>query len=140
MITQLALYGSKFLRTSILPSLPLICPNAVCTVEIWSLMKSYQTTTHWRLYRERKAVYKKSKDIMKRLSNKTIDSLSGTVGKLAHSNPIIFINAVNQIVSYDNLRTIVIQAPIRHEHRLRPSGIHRPGHSRQSLPSPCQER
>lgn len=115
----------RILRTSILPALPLIRPNAVCTVEIWNLMKSYQTTTRWRLYGEWKASYKKnpelrvrealaekeSKDIMRRLSIKTIDSLSGAVGKLAHSNPILFFtNAVNQIMSYDNLGGIVIQA------------------------------
>jgi len=54
---------------------------------------------------------RESKGILRRLSHQTIETLSGTVAKLAHSNPCIFFtNAVNQIMAYDNLANVVIQA------------------------------
>lgn len=53
----------RILRTSILPALPLIRPNAVCTVEIWNVIKYYHTTIRWRLYGEWKAGYKKSPEL-----------------------------------------------------------------------------
>ena len=54
---------------------------------------------------------RESKGILRRLSHETVDTLSGTVAKLAHSNPCIFFtNAVNQIMAYDNLADVVIQA------------------------------
>jgi THO complex subunit 2 len=116
----------KILRVYLLPALPLIRGNAVCTVEVWNIIRQYETTARWRLYGEWKTtVYgshselvirqvqadRESKGILRRLSHNTIDSLSGTVAKLAHSNPCIFFsNAVNQIMAYDNLANVVIQA------------------------------
>ncbi|THH13890.1 hypothetical protein EW146_g6381 [Bondarzewia mesenterica] len=116
----------KILRLYLLPALPLIRGNAVCTVEIWNIIRQYETTSRWRLYGEWKTrVYqshpelrvraiqadRESKGILRRLSHNTIDTLAGTVAKLAHSNPCIFFaNAVNQIMSYDNLAGVVIQA------------------------------
>jgi THO complex subunit 2 len=106
--------------------LPLIRGNAVCTVEVWNIIRQYKTTARWRLYGEWKMTAygshselvirqiqadRESKGILRRLSHNTIDSLSGTVAKLAHSNPCIFFsNAVNQIMAYDNLANVVIQA------------------------------
>lgn len=120
------LFWFKILRLYLLPALPLIRGNAVCTVEVWNIIRQYETTTRWRLYGEWKTVIYKShpelrlrqvqadresKGILRRLSHNTIDSLSGTVAKLAHSNPCIFFsNAVHQIMAYDNLATVVIQA------------------------------
>ncbi|KAJ7591413.1 transcription factor/nuclear export subunit protein 2-domain-containing protein [Mycena floridula] len=120
------LFWFKVLRVYLLPALSLIRGNAVCTVEIWNIVRQYETTARWRLYGEWKsATYKshseleirevqanrESKGILRRLSHKTIDSLSGTVAKLAHANPCIFFtNAVNQIMAYDNLASVVIQA------------------------------
>ena len=114
------------LRRYLLPALPLIRGNAVCTVEVWNIIRQYETTARWRLYGEWKdhtyrshpelrirAVQadRESKGILRRLSLNTIDSLSGPVAKLAHSNPcILFQNAVNQIQAYENLATVVIQA------------------------------
>jgi len=114
------------LRRYLLPALPLIRGNAVCTVEVWNIIRQYETTARWRLYGEWKdhsykshpelrirAVQadRESKGILRRLSLNTIDSLSGPVAKLAHSNPcILFTNAVNQIMAYDNLANVVIQA------------------------------
>lgn len=109
----------------LLPALSLIRGNAVCTVEVWNIIRQYETTARWRLYGEWKStIYKshpelrirevqadrESKGILRRLSHNTIDTLSGTVAKLAHSNPCIFFaNAVNQIMAYDNLANVVIQ-------------------------------
>jgi len=54
---------------------------------------------------------RESKGILRRLSHHTVETLSGAVAKLAHSNPCIFFtNAVNQIMAYDNLANVVIQA------------------------------
>ncbi|KAJ7283481.1 transcription factor/nuclear export subunit protein 2-domain-containing protein [Mycena rebaudengoi] len=116
----------QILRKYLLPALTLIRGNAVCTVEIWNIIRQYETTARWRLYGEWKSttykshpelrvrqahVDKESKGILRRLSHNTFDSLSGTVAKLAHSNPCIFFtNAVNQIMAYDNLANVVIQA------------------------------
>ncbi|KIY45922.1 hypothetical protein FISHEDRAFT_76157 [Fistulina hepatica ATCC 64428] len=54
---------------------------------------------------------RESKAILRRLSADSIESLSGAVAKLAHSNPCIFFNnAVNQVCAYDNMAGVVIQA------------------------------
>ncbi|CAA7260264.1 unnamed protein product [Cyclocybe aegerita] len=116
----------NILRRYLLPALPLIRGNAVCTVEVWNIIRQYETTARWRLYGEWKTntyhshpelrirevqADRESKGILRRLSHNTIDSLSGPVAKLAHSNPCIFFtNAVNQIMAYDNLANVVIQA------------------------------
>lgn len=120
------LFWYKMLRKYFLPALPLIRGNAVCTVEIWNVIRQYETTARWRLYGEwRQKTYnahpelrirqvqadRESKGILRRLSHNTIDTLSGTVAKLVHSNPAIFFtNVVNQIMAYDNLASVVIQA------------------------------
>lgn len=95
-------------------------------MEIWSIIRHFPLEARWQLYGEWKdRVYKshpelrirhvqadrESKGILRRLSHNTIDSLAGSVAKLAHSNPCIFFqNAVNQIMAYDNLASVVIQA------------------------------
>lgn len=100
--------------------------NAVCTVDIWNIIKQYETTIRWKLYGEwREVTYdshpelkaqriireRETKGILRRLSAQTIDSLAGPVAKLAHSNPCIFFaNAVSQIQAYENLADVVIQA------------------------------
>ncbi|KAJ7667690.1 transcription factor/nuclear export subunit protein 2-domain-containing protein [Mycena polygramma] len=120
------IFWFRILRKYLLPALTLVRGNAVCTVEIWNIIRQYETTARWRLYGEWKStmykshpelrvrqahVEKESKGILRRLSHNTFDSLSGTVAKLAHSNPCIFFaNAVNQIMAYDNLANVVIQA------------------------------
>ncbi|KZT71598.1 hypothetical protein DAEQUDRAFT_763816 [Daedalea quercina L-15889] len=120
------LFWFKVMRLYLLPAFPLIRGNAVCAVDVWYILRQYETTLRWQLYGEWKAsTYKshpelrvrqvqadrESKGILRRLSHNTIDTLSGTVAKLAHSNPCIFFtNAVNQIMAYDNLAGVVIQA------------------------------
>jgi THO complex subunit 2 len=119
-------FWHKVLRVYFLPALPLIRGNAVCTVEIWNVIRQFETTVRWKLYGEWKTrtytthpelrvravqVDRESKGVLRRLSHNTIDSLSGTVAKIAHSNPCIFFgNAVNQIMAYDNLASVVVQA------------------------------
>ncbi|PIL37228.1 hypothetical protein GSI_00921 [Ganoderma sinense ZZ0214-1] len=116
----------KALRMYILPALPLIRGNAVCTVDAWNILHQFEITRRWQLYGEWKtSTYKshpelrvrqvqtdrESKGILRRLSHNTIDTLSGAVAKLAYSNPCIFFtNAVNQVMAYDNLAGVVIQA------------------------------
>ncbi|KAJ3723327.1 transcription factor/nuclear export subunit protein 2-domain-containing protein [Lentinula raphanica] len=115
----------RMTRQYLLPAISLIRGNAVCTVEVWNVVRLFDTNTRWKLYGEwRSETYKshpelrirrvqaerESKGILRRLSLKTIESLAGPVAKLAHSNPcIIFTNAVNQIMAYDNLASVVIQ-------------------------------
>ena len=114
------------MRLYILPALPLIRGNAVCTVDVWHIIRQFDTALRWQLYGEWKtSIYKshpelrvrqvqtdrESKGILRRLSPNTIETLSGTVGKLAHSNPCIFFtNAINQVMAYDNLAGVIIQA------------------------------
>ena len=104
-------FWHKILRLYFLPALPLICGNAMCTVEIWNVIRQFETTVRWRLYGEWKArtytthpelrvravqVGHESKGILRRLSHNTIDTLSETVAKITHSNLcILFSNAVN---------------------------------------------
>ncbi|KAI0650660.1 transcription factor/nuclear export subunit protein 2-domain-containing protein [Trametes meyenii] len=120
------LFWFKIIRLYLFPALPLIRGSAVCTAEVWNIVRQFETTLRWQLYGEWKSTtYKthpelrvrqvqtdrESKGILRRLSHNTIDALSGTVAKLAHSNPCIFFtNAVNQIMAYDNLAGVVIQA------------------------------
>jgi len=125
-LNPVRIFWFKILRNYLIPSLPLIRGNAVCTVEVWSIIRHFSQEARWQLYGEWKAqVYKghpelrirfvqadkESKGILRRLSHNSIDALSGPVAKLAHSNPCIFFqNAVNQIMAYDNLASVVIQA------------------------------
>ncbi|RDX55708.1 hypothetical protein OH76DRAFT_1461168 [Lentinus brumalis] len=119
-------FWHKIMRLYILPALPLIRGNAVCTAEVWNILRQFDITLRWQLYGEWKgSMYKshpelrvrqvqtdrESKGILRRLSHNTIDTLSGTVGKLAHSNPCIFFaNAINQVMAYDNLAGVIIHA------------------------------
>lgn len=116
----------RIIRQYLLPALPLIRGNAVCTVEIWNIIKPFDISLRWKLYGEwRSDTYKshselrirqvqadrESKGILRRLSHKTIESLAGPLANLAHSDPcILFTNAVNQIMAYDNLAAVVVQA------------------------------
>ncbi|KAF5393664.1 hypothetical protein D9757_000298 [Collybiopsis confluens] len=116
----------RVVRQYILPSLPSIHGNAVYIVEIWNIIRQFDINMRWKLYGEwRSETYtshpelriryvqadRESKGILRRLSHKTIDSLSGPLAKLTHSNPcILFTNAVNQIMAYDNLAAVVVQA------------------------------
>ncbi|KAG6850048.1 hypothetical protein H0H93_001864, partial [Arthromyces matolae] len=120
------LFWFKVLRVYLLRALTLIRGNAVCTVEVWNIIRQYSTTSRWRLYGEWKSKMYEShpelqvrqfqaksetKAILRRLSSNSNDTLSGTVAKLAHSNPCVFFDrAVHQIMSYDNLAHVVIQA------------------------------
>ncbi|OBZ76414.1 THO complex subunit 2 [Grifola frondosa] len=116
----------KMLRRYFIPALPLLRGNGVCSVELWRLLSLFEVTLRWRLYGEWKMktyqshpelrvrqvqADRESKGILRRLSHDTLDSLSGAVAKLAHTDPIIFFtNAVKQIMAYDNLASVIVQA------------------------------
>lgn len=113
-------------RLYLLPALSLVRGNAVCNVEVWTILRAFETTQRWRLYGEWKTTMyrshhelrvrqiqadRESKGILRRLSHQTVDRLSSSVAKLAHSNPLIlFTNAISQVMAYDNLAGVVIQA------------------------------
>jgi len=114
--TQSPSFGTRSSSASTSFLLSLIRGNAVCTVEIWNVIRQFETTVRWKLYGEWKTrTYTTHPELHVRavqvdreskasLSHNTIDTLSGTVAKIAHSNPCIFFtNAVNQIMAYDNL-------------------------------------
>ena len=70
--------------------------------------KTWTYTTHPELCVRAVEVDRESKGILRRLLHNTIDTLSRTVMKIAHSNLCIFFsNAVNQIMAYDNLVSVV---------------------------------
>ncbi len=112
------------MRSSVLPGLSLLWGNAVINVEVWNIIKQYSMEERWALYGEWKShsyqahtelkvrraeTERESKAVLRRLSLKTIDSQSGAVAKLAHSNPCIFFpNVVNQVMAYDNFASVVI--------------------------------
>ncbi|THH08122.1 hypothetical protein EW145_g2921 [Phellinidium pouzarii] len=116
----------RIARRYLLPALSMMPGNAICTVEVWNILKQYDNTVRWRLYGEwRDMSYRshpelnvqrvlrerEAKGVLRRLSSQTVETLSGTVAKMAHSNPCIFFtNAVTQIQAYDNLADVVIQA------------------------------
>lgn len=113
-------------RRHLLPALSMMPGNAICTVEVWNILRLYDLTVRWRLYGEwRDVSYKthpeldvqrvlrerEAKGVLRRLSSQTVESLAGTVAKMAHTNPCVFFtNAVNQIQAYDNLADVIIQA------------------------------
>ncbi|EKM59356.1 uncharacterized protein PHACADRAFT_191704 [Phanerochaete carnosa HHB-10118-sp] len=115
----------KMARLYLLPALSLVRGNAVCNVEIWTLIRMFETTQRWRLYGEWKATTyqshpelrvryiqadRESKGILRRLSHQTVEKLSCSVAKLAHSNPLIlFSNTINQVMAYENLAEAVIR-------------------------------
>jgi len=116
----------RVIRRYIIPGISLIRGSAVCVVEVWNILKQYETTERWSVYGEWKAATytshpelrirqvqadRESKGILRRLSHNTMDSLSGAIAKLSHSNPTIFFtNAVNQVMAYDNLAAVIVTA------------------------------
>nr|GAT53854.1 predicted protein [Mycena chlorophos] len=116
----------NMLRKLLLPALSLVRGSSICMREVWNILRYFETTSRWRLYGEWRwttyqshpelrlrhaQVQSESNDVMRRLSLKTFDALSGTVAKLVHANPCIFFKtAVSQIMSYDNMASPVIHA------------------------------
>ena len=116
----------KVIRLYFLPCLSLMRGNAVCTVDIWNIVRQYETMTRWQLYGEWKASMYKShpelrirfaqadreaKGIMRRVSHQTVETLAATIAKLANGNPCIFFtNAVNQLMAYENLASVILQS------------------------------
>lgn len=115
----------RIARRYLLPTLSMMSGNALFLVEIWQVLKLYDVSLRWGLYEEwRNVTYKshpelnaqrivierEAKGILRRLSIKS-ESLSGTVAKMVHTNPIIFFTiALNQVQSYSNLSDVVLSS------------------------------
>ncbi|KAH8830615.1 transcription factor/nuclear export subunit protein 2-domain-containing protein [Flagelloscypha sp. PMI_526] len=112
-------------RRYFLPALPLIRGNALPTVELWRIIKDFPLHIRWSLYSDWKGMYRshpelevraaqatrEAKDILRRLSHDTLDSLSGAVAKLVHTNPLIFFpRAVGQVMAYENMAGVVVSS------------------------------
>ncbi|KIY72984.1 hypothetical protein CYLTODRAFT_343075 [Cylindrobasidium torrendii FP15055 ss-10] len=107
----------KMLRLVFIPGLSAMHGSAVINVEIWNLIKLYESSERWRLYAEWKSsIYqqhselavrrveadREAKDILRRVSGTTIDVMSNAIAKLVSTNPCLFFTpAVNQIMAYD---------------------------------------
>jgi THO complex subunit 2 len=118
----------RILRQYMLPAISLVQGNTVCTMEIWSVLRLFETSSRWMLYGEWQAklasekshpelqvrfrqALKESRSILSRLAHDTLNGLTGSIAKLAHSTPTIFFStAINQLMSYDNLATVFLQA------------------------------
>lgn len=118
----------RILRQYMLPAISLVEGNAVCTNEVWSVLRLFETTSRWMLYGEWQAklasnkshpalqvrfkhALKESRNILSRLAHDTLNGLTGSIAKLAHSTPTIFFSAaINQLMSYSNMATIFLQA------------------------------
>ncbi|KAL8281053.1 hypothetical protein RQP46_006411 [Phenoliferia psychrophenolica] len=114
------------IRTHLLPAVSLLDSHAVAALEIWNVLelltieKRFTFYGEWKdqLYRKipalsvRKAEAEREvKGILRRLSTENVKKLGKTLGKAAHTNPVvIFSVALNQVSSYDNLIAPVVEA------------------------------
>jgi THO complex subunit 2 len=114
------------LRAHIIPAYSLLRGNAGCAVTLHSVLRHYEPTSRWPLYAEWKStmmqshpelrlraiqVDRETKGILRRLSHETVDNLDGAIAKLTHHNPCIFFShALNQVMAYSNLSTVLIKA------------------------------
>jgi THO complex subunit 2 len=118
----------NMLRSYLLPAHSLLRGHMICTVDMWNMVRLYEPTLRWQLWAEWKSktmqshpelrvravqADRESKGVLRRLSMQTVDTLEGTVAKLAHHNPCIFFSAaINQVMAYENIATVVIK-PLR---------------------------
>jgi THO complex subunit 2 len=118
----------NMLRQHLLPAHSLLRGHMICTVDMWNMVRLYEPTLRWQLWAEWKSktmqshpelrvravqADRESKGVLRRLSMQTVDTLEGTVAKLAHHNPCIFFSAaINQVMAYPNIATVVIK-PLR---------------------------
>ena len=77
----------KLLRRYILPALPLIRGNAVCTVDVWNVMRQFEITLRWQLYGEWKTSTYKSHPELRVRQVQTDREANGTVYRRALSDP-----------------------------------------------------
>ena len=74
----------KLLRRYILPALPLIRGNAVCTVDVWNVMRQFEITLRWQLYGEWKTSTYKSHPELRVRQVQTDREAKGILRRLFH--------------------------------------------------------
>lgn len=109
----------RLLRNSIIPSLSMVKAQSILAVDIWNILKNYETHQRWQLYAEwgsstyhdhptlklqGERVNREVKSLLRRLSHENIDKHIMTITKIAHSNPcILFRIIVSQVQAYENM-------------------------------------
>jgi THO complex subunit 2 len=107
------------LRRNILPALSMVKAQSILAVDIWNILKNYDTSQRWQLYAEwstqsyrdhptlglrSKEVNREVKNLLRRLSHENVEKHIMTMTKIAHSNPyILFRVIVTQVQAYDNM-------------------------------------
>lgn len=126
-----------FIESFILPSLSLFPPNPSLPMEVWAILELFPYTTRYKLYRDWRgcglekaglAMFAEKKKplvlvesemnagkdaryVLKRLSKETIRESCRQVAKVTHSSPLVmFTTVLNQIESYDNLVSVMVEA------------------------------
>lgn len=126
-----------FIQSFLLPSLSLFPANPSLSMEIWSILKLFPYTSRYHLYRDWRGIGlekaglqlfgekkkplalvesemhagKDARYVLKRLSKDTIRESCRQIAKVTHSNPLVmFTTVLNQIESYDNLVTVMVEA------------------------------
>ncbi|CAB9497394.1 THO complex subunit 2 [Seminavis robusta] len=127
----------SFIESFLLPSLSLFPASPSLSLEVWSILKLFPYTTRYQLYRDWRGVGlekaglqlfgdkkkplvlvesemhagKDARYVLKRLSKDTIREACRQIGKVTHSSPLVmFTTVLNQIESYDNLVTVMVDA------------------------------
>src|ERR1700749_1100150 len=99
----------RMLRTNILPALSMVKAQSILAVDIWNILKNYDTSQRWQLYTEwgsnshhkhpslecrNKEVNREVKRLLRRLSHENVDRHIMTITKIAHSNPCILFRII----------------------------------------------
>lgn len=134
-VNEASHYVFDFIRTFLLPNLSAFSANPSLSLEMWAVLDLLPCKSRYSLYRywrgmalERDALRsmsnkplwlieseiragKDSRYALKRLSKDTIRDMSRAVAKVCHSHPlVVFTTILNQIESYDNLVTVMVDA------------------------------
>ena len=126
-----------FIQSFVLPALSLFKANPSLSMEVWSILQLFPYTTRYMLYRDWRGVGlekaglqpfgnkkkplvlvekemeagQKARYFLRRLSKDNIRESCRSLAKVTHSNPLVmFTTVLNQIESYDNLVSVIIEA------------------------------
>lgn len=114
-----------YFRNVIFPSTPLLQENSIAIDKAYKILSFYPKEDRFNLYSEMHQVLSKNnplikitygkaekstKDVLKRLSKETVQSMMRRIAKVSFSNPLpCFLTILQQIESYDNLNTLVVE-------------------------------
>lgn len=123
--TQFAQWSS-IIRLHLIPAVALSDPVPALAVEFWELVRNFPYTARFAMYGEwkdrlykrmpelrvkRAEVERDAKGLLKRLSVDNVKQFGRSLAKIAHTNPLILFDiALNQIQSYDNLITPIVES------------------------------